>query len=218
MKPYRSVLISGILLAQIGVSQGATTLSSNLTADDTFNAYLSTNDNVLGTFIAEGSPWFAPHSFSGAALVPGVTNYLHVVVDNTFGGQNMFIGQFSLSDSGFQFANGTQSLLTNTTSNWRTSAGGSASLWAAPSGTPVSFGSNGCCVWDTSAGTASIDPSAQFIWYVLADNTVGAFFSTTITPSAASVVPLPATLPLMGTLLGAGYLVSRWRTRRAARD
>jgi hypothetical protein len=34
----------------------------------------------------------------------------------------------------------------------------------------------------------------------------------TVTPT---VTPLPGTLPLMGTVLGAGYLISRWRRRRS---
>jgi len=95
----------------------ATTLSGNLTADNLFDAYISTDDNVLGTLITSGISWPTTVSFSGQALTAGVTNYLHIVATDQ-GKPDMFIGSFSLSDSLFHFANATQNLLTNAT-DWR---------------------------------------------------------------------------------------------------
>jgi len=82
----------------------ATTLSGNLTADNLFDAYISTDDTVLGTLITSGNSWPTTVSFSGQALTAGVTNYLHIVATDQ-GKPDMFIGSFSLSDSLFHFAN-----------------------------------------------------------------------------------------------------------------
>jgi hypothetical protein len=187
-------------------SAGATTLSGNLTADDNFTAYLSTDDSVLGTAIASGTSWPTTVSFTNA-LTSGVTNYLHIVAGNT-GGPDMFIGDFSLSDSLFKFANGTQSLVTNTT-DWRSAVGTVA--WFAPSGTPLDLGADGTSPW----GNRPTDDNAHFIWRD-PNNQVGgdsAFFSTTITSVAAT--PLPAALPFFLSALGGLGLLAR-KKRRAS--
>src|SRR5689334_19753491 len=89
----------------------ATNISANLTVDNSFDYYLSTSDSVLGTLIGSGNNWQVTSQFT-SALTPGVTNYIHVVALNA-GGPAGFIGDFSLSDTSFQFINGTQQLLTN---------------------------------------------------------------------------------------------------------
>ena len=93
----------------------ASTMSGNLTADNAFYAYISDSDSTLGTLLASGNNWPSTFSFSGVTLAPG-TSYLHVEAIN-YGGPGAFIGQFTLSDNGYQFANGTQTLLTGT-SDW----------------------------------------------------------------------------------------------------
>jgi hypothetical protein len=58
---------------------------------------------------------YAPDtSHPATALTPGVTNYLHIEAIN-YGVVGGFIGDFTLSDTGFQFANGSQTLVTETT-------------------------------------------------------------------------------------------------------
>src|SRR5437764_6067297 len=95
----------------------ATTLSGNMTVDNFFFAFISTSDATLGTQVASGNNWPTTVGIPATTLTPGVTNYLHIEAINQTG-PAMFIGDFSLSDTGFTFANGTQSLSTDTT-DWR---------------------------------------------------------------------------------------------------
>jgi hypothetical protein len=59
----------------------ATSLDSWLTADDFFNLYISTDDNIDGTLFASYGAWDDSHYVS-ANLTPGVVNYLHLQVFN----------------------------------------------------------------------------------------------------------------------------------------
>lgn len=200
-----------LLAALISMSPvQATTLSGTLTADNAFSAYLSTNDAVLGTLIASGADWTQDFSISPTVLTPGVTHYLHVVAQD-LGEIFMFMGQFSLSDGNFEFANSTQSLLTNTT-DWNANL--YSGVWFAPSGTPQSFGTNppGCC--GNPWGRATMI-GAEFIWASGGFPFSAAAFSTAIIPDAAAV-PLPATLPLFVTGLAALSLLARRRKKQAA--
>lgn len=191
----------------------AATVTGNLTADNQFSVYISTSDSTLGTLLASGNNWPTTYSFS-TPLTSG-TYYLHVVGDNFGGPANMaggnpdaFIGQFSLTGN-YVFANGTQSLLTNTT-DWRaTDATGGAANWnSAPSGTPISYGTNGGSnIWTNNNGghpLNNISTNAQWIWSS-PDATGEAFFSTTI-----SAVPEPSTWAMMiFGFLGVGFLAYR---------
>jgi len=179
----------------------ATTLSGNLTSDNEFVAYLSTDDSVLGTVIGSGNFWPTTSTLS-QALTAGVTNYLHIIATDQ-GPPDMFIGSFSLSDNLFHFVNGTQSLLTNTT-DWRSDPSGGT--WFAPTGTPLNLGPNGTGPWGTFAAMTGAD----FIW--ANPNTSQAFFSTAIAPVVAAT-PIPAAFPLFAAALGGlGLLARRKRT------
>jgi hypothetical protein len=195
--------LCGAALAVVAswTSAGATTLSGNLTADNLFDAYISTDDSVLGTLITSGNNWPTTVSFSGQGLTSGVTNYLHIVATDQ-GKPDMFIGSFSLSDSLFKFANGTQSLVTNAT-NWRSDTGGGA--WFAPTGTPVDIGPNGTSPW----GSFALMAGADFIW--AAGDPTQSFFSTTITSVAAT--PIPAALPFFLSALGGLGLLAHKKRR-----
>jgi hypothetical protein len=205
------------LLAGLAISAAnpanATTISGNLTADNAFFAYVSTDNSVLGTLVASGNSWPTTFTISAAALTPGVTNYLQIEVIN-YGAQGGFIGDFTLSDTGFHFANGTQSLLTETT-DWAgiyNSSNSSvvAQPWVQPTGGTVSFGANGVSPWGVRPG---ISASADWIWPNDPNSLPGGSacpfctvdLSTTISP--ASTVPEPASLLLLGsglaTLVGA---------------
>jgi len=197
----------------------ATVLTGALPADNQFSAYISTNDSDLGTLVVAGNDWKTTYSLS-TALASG-TYYLHIIADN-FGGPavqgsnpDALIGQFTLSDASFKFANGTQTLLTDL-SDWRASDMPPSSSWSlGPAGTPISYGTNsGVNIWSNNGGGArpGIDGNAQWIWSS-PDATGEAFFSTTI-----SAVPEPSTWAMMILgFLGVGFVACRRKSPSAFR-
>jgi hypothetical protein len=194
-------------------SAQATTLSGDLTSDNAFTAYISTNDNTLGTLVSSGTDWQNPSSLS-TLLSSGTTYYLHIVATNA-GGPDAFLGQFHLDDALHAFANGTQDLFTNV-ADWAASAVASGDPWSAPTAPVQSFGQNGdgSTIWSTTHGgpIAAIDPSAEWIWSV-PDNGDAAFFSTKI----VATTPIPASLPLLATALGGlGFMARRKRSAQSA--
>ncbi|MBC9878334.1 PEPxxWA-CTERM sorting domain-containing protein [Bradyrhizobium sp. INPA01-394B] len=191
----------------------AATLTGNLTADNQFSVYISSSDSTLGTQIGSGNDW--QHTYSISTNLTSGTYYLHIVGDN-FGGPatsmaggnpDAFIGQFSLTGN-FVFANGTQSLLTNTT-NWRAmdATGGPGNWHSAPAGTPISYGTNDTTtIWTNVSGgfRPGIAGPAQWIWSS-PDQTGETYLSTTI-----SAVPEPSTWAMMILgFLGVGFLAYR---------
>jgi len=143
--------LSGTILA----THPTTTFSGTLTADNTFNIYISTDDSVLGTYLGQGNNWGLPFGFNAASLTQGSTNYVHVVAVNQ-GGPGGLLGSFNLSDSNFVFANG--STVENTTAaDWKVSLTGFGSNYA----TPVNEGTNGVGPWGTLSGISS---SSNWMW------------------------------------------------------
>jgi hypothetical protein len=109
----------------VGWSPGTTHASlvtANIQVDDTFSYYISTSDTVQGTLIGSGDAWWIKYNFPNAPLTPNVVNYLHIQATN-LGGNTGFTGDFTLSDTMFAFANGTQYLTTNLT-DWKVSSTG----------------------------------------------------------------------------------------------
>ena len=216
---FRSVFLAASLVATIGFSASdgrAGVLTGNLTADNQFAVFISTSDSSLGDLIGSGNDWQTTYSLTPTNLTAG-TYYLHIVAQN-FGGPSTgsaggnpdaMIGQFSLSGN-YVFANGSTTLLTNTT-DWRASdAAYFGPLWFAPSGTPVSFGANGeSNIWSNNAGgpRPGISVNAQWIWSS-PDATGETYLSTTIT-----AVPEPSTWAMMiAGFLGVGFLAYRRRS------
>lgn len=190
----RHALGVGIAVAAFALPAQAQLLSGNLTVDNQFIAYLSTSATDAGTQIGSGGDWSATYSIA-QALTPGQSYWLHIQAQNV-GGPAGFVGSFSLSGSGFEFANGAQTLVTNT-SEWLVSMTG---FGVAPE-TPTGYGLNGVIPWGTRPG---IDASAEWIWDD--DNCQGSsptapctrYFSTMIT-ATQSTVPEPGTWALMGS-------------------
>ncbi len=138
----RNVLLAvvGVVLGGTVLTASATTLSFNMTADNEFSVYLSTDPALQGDKIAltqlgggagtvwvEGAPdgsnyqtndWSA--TYAGTAdLAAGKTYYLHVVAKNhILAGPSGLLADLSLSDTDHKFANGTKYLLSNTSSGW----------------------------------------------------------------------------------------------------
>jgi len=156
------IFLSIILLA--AASANATDLNGSLTADNGFMVFVSTDNNVLGTEVASGGNWGSTYNISGITLTPGVTNYLQIEAVN-WGGARGFIGNFSLSDSGFQFANGTQYLVTEPGEWLGIYNNGNSTLtpqaWVTPSFDVFSEGYNGVGPWGFRSG---VDANAQWIW------------------------------------------------------
>jgi len=170
-RPARLIAwLAAVLAALAGFPAHSTTLSASMTADDRFKAYLSTGDGVTGTQIASGNNWAATYTFS-ATLTPGTNYYLHIDGED-FGTIAGFIGEFTLSDTGFRFANGGQTLLTDTT-HWLVSP----RTFGADYQTPRTQGHNGSGPWYARLG---IDANAEWIWRPDNCTYCGAYFSTPI--------------------------------------
>ncbi len=187
----------------LSLNVGATTLNGSLTADNEFLAYISTSDAVLGTQISSGNNWQATYTFSGVSLTGGGDYYLHIVARD-WGRPEALIGQFTLSDSNYHFANGTQVQFTNT-SDWRASDG-TWGNWTAPTTSPEDRGLNGVAPWGTRTGISS---DAHWIWSKNYGSGTS-YFSTTIT----AAVPEPETFGML--LAGLGLLGVVARRKRAA--
>ena len=178
-------------------------LTGNLNVDNTFEAYISTDDSVQGTLIASGTHWQTTYNLA-TSLTPGQTYYLHIkAIDE--GGPAGFLGDFEITDSDHTFSNGLTTLNTNTT-DWVLSTTG----WSDYQ--PVSaYGTNGAAPWGTRA---SVDNNAQWIWS--SDNNADNlnYFSTkilsTYTCSAVS------TLNAVGIRINSGGSDSRINTTTEA--
>jgi hypothetical protein len=206
MKCHLSALAGAVLLVA-GSNATATTLNGMLSADDTFSVYVSVNNGVLGTLVHTGDLNWETVEPVSAALTPGVTNYLHIVASDTRGSIAGFLGQITLSDAQFHFANGTQNLVTNTT-NWAVGQG--SGPWFAPGATPSSYGPNGSVgfAWPLVVGVST---SAEWIWWGNNRELGTAFFSTEITPNSA--VPLPPAALLFVTGLAVLGFCGRRKNR-----
>lgn len=192
-------------LGAIAPALAVDTLGGIGTADDNFRVYLSTDlvASPSELIFTKGDVWNNTAAFNNAALTAGQSVYLLVDAYNS-SGPAMFIADFSLTGTGFQFLNNTTSLSTDTT-HWTV---GQVDF-ATATGTPFSMGSNtpGLQIWGQRQAISS---TAQAIWAYNADWANGqpghAYFVTQL----VSTVPEPATYGLMA----AGLLLLAARSRR----
>lgn len=166
----------GLAFGAAALSAQAATLSGNVSADDFLKVYLSTDLTVTDDELVlnKTSSWQSAESFS-TALTAGQSVYLLVEARDAFGAPSMFIGSFAIDSNLFQFSNGTQQLITDTT-EWRVGASGFASATATPFsigalpalptwGNFPSIGSNAQALWmDTGSGQA--DYSVKTTYFV----------------------------------------------------
>jgi len=206
MKIRYFVLINNIFLLSTfffcTTGFGATSITANMTVDDNFDLYLSTDDTQVGTYVGSGSivldSWTTASTFT-FNLTPGITNYIHIVGWDIYRTKAALLGEFSLSDSSFFFDNGTQNLLTDST-NWNISDVGFGQSYYAPDAIALNDGSN----WPVISGISS---NAYWIWSNQGLDLYPAqrYFSTQITP-----IPVPSGIILGG--IGAGF--AGWLRRR----
>lgn len=202
-------VLKALALASIMVSSiaSASVLNARVHADNFFTAYISTSDAVDGAAFLRGDVW--EQAYAGTTnLMAGQDYYLHIAVTDTWGVAGL-LGQFSLIDSTHQFANGEQTLLTNTL-NWTGNNSGFNGSYVALG----DYGSNGTGgnSWSVRDGMAS---NAQWIWAGSSEWNDNAYFTTKISAiEAPADVPEPGSLALMGLGL-AGFAVFNGRRRKA---
>lgn len=185
-----------VLISALGIAASvqATSLSFAGSADNAFQAYVSTDPMAVGSAFLTGNNWGTTYSGS-TSLTSGVVNYLHVAAQD-FGAPMSFIAEVSLSDTLFEFADGSQNSVTN------------AGLWTGyldnfgVNENPIDvIGPNGTGPWGTHSG---ISANANYIWTNQRDHTV--FFRIAMNP-----VPEPGTI----AALGAGVALLAFRRRRS---
>lgn len=165
----------------IGTAQAAVTLSASMTADNYFDAFISTSPTLEGVNFLSGSNW--PQTYTGSTTITAAgTYYLHVIAGDLFS-PCMLIGSFSLDSTDGTFINGSQSLVTNTV-DWTVSVAGLGINSVAP----TSQGLNGTNLW---GNFPLISPNAEHVWHP--NFPVISYFSTPIV-----VVPAPGIVSLLG--------------------
>lgn len=196
-KLFQSVSIA-LVAALSATASYAAVMTSRISMDNSFVAYISTSDTTQGTQFSSGANWEAT-VLGSTVLAAGTDYYLHIR-GNDAGGVAGFLGSFSLSGTDHAFANGLTSLSTNTT-YWSGNNTGFSGSYAAL----ISEGLNGVGPWGVRPNIAS---DAQWIWAGNADLNDVAYFTTKI-----SAVPEPTTVALLSLGL-LGFAASR---RKAAK-
>jgi hypothetical protein len=196
MKKLISIAIGALALASSYAS--AALLTTTMHVDNNYKVYISTSDSVQGTLFDSGDSW--PTGFQNQVqLNPGQDYYLHIYAGDE-GGLASLLGQFSLTFKDHVFANGTQSLLSNTT-NWF----GNTTGFNGKYGSVSDQGQNGVSPWGYQS---DINGSARWIWVGDANNVDAVYLTTKI--SAVANVPEPTSIALLGLgFLGMGGVLRR---------
>jgi hypothetical protein len=214
-------LMVGVALAA-SVAAGsahAATLSGDLTADNAFFAYISTSPSSLGTPLTNGNALGTDFNFTSNPLA-NQTYYLNIEAIN-YGGPGGFIGSFTLTGPNFQFANGGQTLSTDTTNwsgtynngnsdpaasqSWVTPTGGVAQM-TYPWGTPGVIAPGALWIWPSDSSSAGLSCGICTV-----------DLQTVITYTGVSATPLPSTwIMLLSGFVGLGCFAYRGSKKNAA--
>ncbi len=200
MKP--STYLLAVVASLLPLCASATTLSSSISMDNEFSAYISTSDSTQGTLFSIGNNWMSTTTGS-FSLTPGTDYYLHIFGEDK-GVVAGFLGAFNLDSPNHVFANNTGNLLTNTT-DWSVNNLGFNGTYAPVTG----YGTNGVGPWGTRPG---ISTSATWIWSGDAINDHFAYFSTKISATTSSVPDGGTTVLMLGlSLLGMAGIKGKLR-------
>lgn len=203
------VLIGITALIATHIAQ-ATTLTARTNVDNAYDIYVSTDDTVTGTSFGSGAIW--PVTFVDSTLLTdGVTNYIHILARD-LGGPAMMLGEFTLDDTDFQFANGTQTLLSG-------DAGIQVSLTGFGAGytATTSYGTNNVPSGTWGGPQVGVDSNAQYVWTNDNENDNTVYFSFAVFASSQPpTVSEPATLGLLSLSLGLTTLGYRRRQKAAS--
>ena len=164
------------------ISQSASStpqLTGYLTGDNAFDVYLSTDDNVEGTYLGTGTDWRTTYN-STRNLVAGQQYYLHIRGRNSEDISG-FIGDFTLSGGHHVFPNNQTTISTNT-SDWKVSKTG----WGNYQKASLVNGNNGVAPWGSRP---SISSSASWIWSADPYNDNPVYFSLAISPPREAQSP-----------------------------
>ena len=141
MKFGRMLAAGAALSMTLAGAASATDLSGLMTSDNLFYAWLGTSSTSLGTLVGSGASWPTAFPIGPATLTAGQTNYLNIEAING-GGPGGLDFSLSLSDTGFQFANGSQTLTSGDLADYT-----------------ATFNNNGCCgvqPWVAATGPAVV--------------------------------------------------------------
>jgi hypothetical protein len=189
----RTVLVKSVLIATASLAfcanASANLLTTKVTADNSFIAYLSTSNTVMGSQFSAGNNWGTVYTNSVA--LNGLNQYyLHISATDA-GGVAGLLGEFSLAGSGYHFANNTTSLLTGSNLITANTTGYTNAYTAT-----TSYGANNSSqTWGTVAG---ISTAAQWVWSGNNDTNNLSFFSVAILKDTPANVPEPASIGLLG--------------------
>lgn len=194
-KVVATFVLELLMVGVASVSQ-ATTVTANISVDDAFEMYVSTDDCQIGTLVCKHDDLW-DETPCEIPLVDGVKNYIHIKGWDVHGVIAGVIGDFELSDSKFTFGDGTQActdkLLSNTT-DWKVYT----DKFCGTVGTLTDQGANGE-IWGNMPW---IDPTARWVWTGGGhDLDAPRYFSTVITPKDCSdPVIEKTTVPLTGII------------------
>ena len=141
------------LVVNYTVGSSGSNLTGSMNVDNTFRAYISTDDSVQGALIGSGNNW--PTTVDIATmLTEGQDYYLHVYATDV-GGVAGFLGDFEITGTSHSFSNGLKVLDTNT-SDWSVSTTGWENYLPASG-----YGLNGVSPW---GNRSAVNGTAEWIW------------------------------------------------------
>lgn len=192
-----TLAISASLAVCAAASAGV--LTTSISVDNGFAAYLSTSANDQGTQFSQGNNWGVATTGS-ISLTDAAAYYLHISAYDQ-GGVAGMLGQFSLAGTGYHFADNSTYLLTGSSLITANAIG-----YTAASTATTNWGGNGVSPW---GAMTTIDSSAQWIWSGNNDTNDYSYFTIAILKDAPANVPEPGSLGLLGLGLLAASRFSR---------